>query len=118
VKSQRKFRRKTLKQWAAFVRRGRSFKAPDYRTQKNVHRFENEVIERKMRASGRGSLTSTELCGLYPDLFHPRHLERAMKRMRSEGRLVLAGRGWRGHASYRLPVTTSTEAGDADAEAA
>jgi hypothetical protein len=111
VKSKRKFRRKTLKQWAAFARGGRR-RTPEYRTSKGLHRFENEVIERKIRESKRGSLTATELCGLYPSLFDPKHLPRAMRRMRSEGRLVLAGRGWKGRPSYRLPVAPSEEAAD------
>jgi hypothetical protein len=83
VKSGRKFRRKTLKQWAAFARRGRRQRA--YEHEVHLHRFEDEVILRKMRESGLESAKG--LAGRYPELFDQRNLGRAMKRMARQGLL-------------------------------
>lgn len=83
MKSKRKFKRKTLRQWAAFANRGRKRRA--YADDVHLHRFENEVILRKMSESGHRSAKS--LAGAYPDLFHPQNLNRAMKRMAKAGLL-------------------------------
>lgn len=83
MKSKRKFRRKTLRQWSAFARRGLRQRA--YEHQVHLHSFEDEVILRKMRESGLHGAKA--LAGQYPDLFDRRNLERAMKRMARQGLL-------------------------------
>jgi hypothetical protein len=108
VKSKRKFRRKTLKQWAAFARRGMT--RGTYTNDVHLHRYENEVILRKMRESG--AITATMLAGMFPDLFNTRFLGRALKRMSKE-RLVRPDGRWGRQTIYRLE-----DRGDAKSEAA
>lgn len=100
MKTKRKFRRKTLKQWAAFVRKGQKAKA--YEADHRLHDFEDEVILRKWLESGEPTISAKRLAGLYPNLFDPSKLPRAMKRMAKQGTIERAGNNRFTGGTYRL----------------
>lgn len=80
----------------------RPFKARAYEHAHTLHRFEDEVILRKL---GDASMTAVELDRENPELFVLSKLQRTLKRMHSEGKLERhrrPGRWVRGHGwSYK-----------------
>lgn len=85
-------RRKSRRKWWG----RRPFRAPTYKTAYRIHDFENEVITRKVRELEPGNpavpvwaFTAESLLEVYPDLFDPRNLRRALRRMRRQG--VISG---------------------------
>lgn len=89
MKSKLKSRRKrTLKQWGAFARRG--FKKREYKHNRLLHEYEHQIILRDALAMG-GSFTAATLKARHPDRYDEKVLPSALKRMGSAGLLDSKG---------------------------
>jgi hypothetical protein len=90
---QRKRRKKTLKQWAAFARKG--LRKRTYKYNAALHDYEHRIILRDVLAlEGTTSFTAATLVNAYPGRYHITTLKVAMKRMSQIGLLEHTGHKW------------------------
>lgn len=75
-------RKKTLKQWAAFGRRG--MRKRTYKDNRRLHEYEHAIILRDAIALGGASFDAYTLDEHYPGRYDIATLKAAMKRMQQE----------------------------------